>query len=63
MANKSISKRVRDAGAYCVVDSTFASPILQKPLELGAHIVMHSATKFLAGTFLIYFTLPICLIS
>ena len=34
----------------CVVaDNTFATPILQKPLDLGAHIVLHSATKFLGG--------------
>ena len=32
-----------------VVDNTFASPYLQNPLELGANIVMHSATKYLAG--------------
>ena len=32
-----------------VVDNTFASPYLQNPLELGADIVMHSATKYLAG--------------
>jgi cystathionine gamma-lyase len=32
-----------------VVDNTFASPMLQRPLELGADIVMHSATKFLNG--------------
>lgn len=31
------------------IDNTFASPYLQNPLELGAHIVMHSATKYLAG--------------
>ena len=31
------------------VDNTFASPYLQRPLEMGADIVMHSATKFLAG--------------
>lgn len=30
-------------------DSTFASPILQKPLQLGAHIVMHSSTKYIGG--------------
>jgi cystathionine gamma-lyase len=36
-------------GALLVVDNTFASPILQRPLELGADIVMHSATKFLNG--------------
>jgi cystathionine gamma-synthase len=37
------------AGAYVVVDNTFATPLLQQPLALGADIVVHSATKFLAG--------------
>ncbi|MCW2795089.1 aminotransferase class I/II-fold pyridoxal phosphate-dependent enzyme [Nocardioides sp.] len=37
------------AGAYVVVDNTFATPILQRPLELGADIVVHSVTKYLAG--------------
>ena len=37
------------AEAYVVVDNTFATPLLQRPLELGADIVLHSATKFLAG--------------
>ena len=36
-------------GALVVVDNTFASPIAQKPLELGADIVVHSGTKYLAG--------------
>ena len=36
-------------GALVVVDNTFASPILQRPLEHGADIVMHSATKYLNG--------------
>jgi cystathionine beta-lyase len=36
-------------GARVVVDNTFASPIAQKPLELGADIVIHSGTKYLAG--------------
>lgn len=36
-------------GATVVVDNTFASPYLQKPLTLGADIVMHSATKYLGG--------------
>ena len=36
-------------GALLVVDNTFASPMLQRPLELGADIVVHSATKFLNG--------------
>lgn len=37
------------AGALLVVDNTFATPILQRPLALGADLVVHSATKFLAG--------------
>jgi len=36
-------------GALLVVDNTFASPVLQRPLELGADIVVHSATKYLNG--------------
>jgi len=36
-------------GALLVVDNTFASPMLQRPLELGADIVVHSATKYLNG--------------
>ncbi len=37
------------AGAWLCVDNTFASPYLQNPLDLGADIVMHSATKYLGG--------------
>ncbi len=37
------------ADAYVVVDNTFATPLLQRPLDLGADIVLHSATKWLAG--------------
>ena len=37
------------ADATVVVDNTFATPLLQHPLELGADIVLHSATKFIAG--------------
>ena len=37
------------AGAITVVDNTFATPYLQRPLELGADIVMHSATKYIGG--------------
>jgi cystathionine beta-lyase/cystathionine gamma-synthase len=37
------------AGVPLLVDSTFMTPVLQRPLELGAAIVMHSATKFLGG--------------
>jgi cystathionine gamma-synthase len=38
-----------DAGAHVVVDNTFATPLLQQPLELGADLVVHSATKYIAG--------------
>ena len=38
-----------EAGAYVVVDNTFATPLLQRPLEAGADLVLHSATKFIAG--------------
>ncbi|HEV3356170.1 MAG TPA: cystathionine gamma-synthase [Pseudonocardiaceae bacterium] len=38
-----------EAGARLVVDNTFASPYLQQPLELGADVVVHSATKYLGG--------------
>ena len=37
------------AGARCVVDNTFATPVLQQPLSLGADLVMHSTTKYLGG--------------
>jgi cystathionine gamma-synthase len=39
----------REAGAMCVVDNTFATPYLQRPLELGADVVVHSVTKYLGG--------------
>ena len=38
-----------EAGAWCVVDNTFATPYLQRPLELGADAVIHSVTKYLGG--------------
>lgn len=44
-----IAKAAHANGSLLVVDNTFASPALQKPLELGADIVIHSATKYLAG--------------
>ena len=45
-----IEQAARDAGGVPVlVDSTFMTPVLQRPLELGAAIVLHSATKFLGG--------------
>ena len=37
------------AGALCVCDNTWASPMLQRPLPLGAHLVAHSTTKYLGG--------------
>jgi cystathionine gamma-lyase len=36
-------------GALCLVDNTFASPVFQRPLELGVDLVLHSTTKYLAG--------------
>ncbi len=39
----------RERGVRTVVDSTFATPLLQRPLEHGADVVMHSATKFIGG--------------
>jgi len=39
----------RDAGARLVVDNTFASPYLQRPIELGADAVVHSTTKYMGG--------------
>jgi cystathionine gamma-lyase len=44
-----VSELVHGAGALIAVDSTFASPVLQRPLELGADLVVHSSTKFLGG--------------
>lgn len=44
-----LSKIAKKAGIWLVVDNCFCTPILQKPLELGADIVIHSATKYLDG--------------
>jgi cystathionine gamma-synthase len=44
-----IAAAAHDAGAYVVVDNTFATPLLQQPLSTGADLVLHSATKFIAG--------------
>lgn len=46
---KAMANLAKKAGALLVVDNTFATPILQRPLELGADIVLHSATKYLGG--------------
>src|SRR5699024_10067211 len=44
-----IAKVSKESDALLVVDNTFATPILQNPLESGADLVIHSATKFLGG--------------
>ena len=44
-----LAKLAHEAGAILVVDNTFASPYLQRPLELGADAVVHSTTKYLGG--------------
>jgi cystathionine gamma-lyase len=44
-----VAEIARKRGLLVVVDNTFASPVVQRPLELGAHLVMHSATKYLNG--------------
>ena len=44
-----LAEFARKRSIRLAVDNTFSSPILQRPLELGAHLVMHSATKYLNG--------------
>lgn len=44
-----IADRAHKMGAIVVVDSTFASPALQRPIELGADLVLHSLTKYING--------------
>ena len=44
-----VSAKAKAAGAMMVVDNTFATPYLQRPLDLGADVVMHSGTKYLGG--------------
>jgi cystathionine gamma-lyase len=44
-----LAEFARKRGLLLAVDNTFSSPVLQRPLELGAHLVMHSATKYLNG--------------
>ncbi len=44
-----IADVVHERGATLVVDNTFATPYLQRPLELGADVVVHSSTKYLGG--------------
>ncbi len=44
-----LGQMARDAGLPLLVDATFTTPWLMQPLQLGAHLVFHSATKFLCG--------------
>ena len=46
---RATTSAARAAGALSVVDNTFATPLVQRPLELGADVVVHSVTKYLAG--------------
>jgi len=46
---KTLATEAKRRGWLVIVDSTFASPVLQRPLELGADIVIHSTTKFIGG--------------
>jgi cystathionine beta-lyase/cystathionine gamma-synthase len=46
---KAAAEAAHEVGALVVVDNTFATPYLQRPLELGADIVVHSTTKYLGG--------------
>jgi cystathionine beta-lyase len=49
VANAPTAKITKQHKILFAVDNTFATPYLQKPLDLGADIVMHSATKYLGG--------------
>lgn len=44
-----LSNLAHARGAWCVVDNTFATPLLQRPLQLGADLVVHSMSKYLNG--------------
>jgi cystathionine gamma-synthase len=46
---EAVATAAHEAGARVVVDNTFATPALQRPLELGADVVMHSVTKYIGG--------------
>ncbi|EEK71520.1 Cystathionine beta-lyase [Bacillus mycoides] len=46
---REVSKLAKSIGALTFVDNTFLTPLFQKPLDLGADVVLHSATKFIAG--------------
>jgi cystathionine gamma-synthase len=44
-----IAEIAREAGAICICDNTWATPLLQKPLDLGCDLVFHSTTKYMGG--------------
>jgi cystathionine gamma-synthase len=44
-----LTAAARARGVLCVVDNTFATPLVQRPLDLGADVVVHSVTKYLSG--------------
>ena len=44
-----ISEVAHEAGALCVCDNTFATPILQRPFQFGADLIVHATTKYLSG--------------
>jgi len=44
-----LAEIARRRGAWLAVDNTFATPVLQNPIALGAHVVMHSTTKYIGG--------------
>ncbi len=46
---ETLATEARDRGVTSVVDNTFATPLLQRPLELGCDLVVHSATKLIGG--------------
>ena len=46
---RALAARAKEVGALVVVDNTFATPIFQRPLELGADLVVHSTTKYIGG--------------
>ncbi|WP_315118418.1 aminotransferase class I/II-fold pyridoxal phosphate-dependent enzyme [uncultured Clostridium sp.] len=46
---EAVSKIAKEKGIYTIVDNTFMTPYLQKPITLGVDIVIHSATKYLGG--------------
>ncbi|MBC3786289.1 trans-sulfuration enzyme family protein [Spirosoma utsteinense] len=45
----SVSRLAHEAGAICVCDNTWATPVLQRPFDLNCDVVMHSTTKYISG--------------